>query len=132
MSKLSKFLERWIETNKTNARWLSQDSGVKQSTLHYIMRKDVQPRPDTLQKLATSMGVSPRLLLQLAGHVTEEDLEPSLVSSDDQELLGLWHRIPDGDRPLLRRIMEAAATYRARPAQDSQEATSADGQGDQG
>lgn len=52
--------------------WLSQQSGVDQSTISRIINGRVDPTPETLEALGRVLGIDPAYLMRLAGFPVNE------------------------------------------------------------
>lgn len=69
--------------------WLSQQSGVDQSTISRILNAKVDPTPETLEALARPLGVDPAYLMRLAGFPVPEGKYDPEISYIAQELTAL-------------------------------------------
>lgn len=80
---------------KYSARQLSIEAGLSPNTLYPLLNNpEVKPSPETCHKLATFFDVEPLLVLEVAGHVSAQDVagtvsefETALQRSDLQQLL---------------------------------------------
>ena len=72
MSALANVIREFIRNNDKGIHGqneLADAAGIRKSTLSYIMNKeDALPRPDTIKKLATAMGVEGVVLTALLGY----------------------------------------------------------------
>lgn len=102
-SALHEFIEQWIKARNTTWEWLFKRAGVPRSVGTRI-RQGGTPRPETLRRLAEAVGVSRRKLFELAGYVNAEDLEPTGLSEEEEQVLDLYRQLPRRDRLLLREV----------------------------
>ena len=79
---LTHFLQQWLRDRNVTQLWLAQQAGIPHSTLSALFVRGIVPRPPTLRKLATAMGVPVGQLLVLAGHITEEEYQVPILESD--------------------------------------------------
>ena len=70
---LSQFIQEWLRERRTTQLWLARQAGIPHSTLSALFHRHAVPRPETLKRLATAMGVPVGQLLVLAGHITSEE-----------------------------------------------------------
>lgn len=101
---MTKFLE-WLkaewealerrEGNRYSTRRLSMEAGLSPNTLYQLLNHpEVKPSPETCHKLAEFFSVEPLLVLELAGHVSPQEIrqatsafERALQRGDLQKLL---------------------------------------------
>lgn len=64
---------------KFSARKLSIEAGLSPNTLYQLLKHpEVTPNPETCQKLATFLGAAPLMVLELAGHVPQNEVAETL------------------------------------------------------
>ena len=80
--KLAAFIREWLDSHKTSALSLAQRAGIPHTTLSALFNHNNVPRPVTLKKIASAMGVPLAQLLVLAGHLTEEEYENPVGETD--------------------------------------------------
>ena len=76
------FLRSWLESHNMSALALAQRAGIPHTTLSALFNHGNIPRPVTLKKIATAMGVPVGKLLVLAGHLTQEEYVEPIRESD--------------------------------------------------
>ena len=76
------FLRQWLESRNMSALALAQRAGIPHTTLSALFNHGNIPRPVTLKKLATAMGVPVGKLLVLAGHLTQEEYSEPIRETD--------------------------------------------------
>ena len=86
------------------------------ANLIFDIEKRASAKIETFAKLAEALEVPLIEVFIEAGWLREE--ARSCLSEEDQEILAVYHRSPD--RPLMRRILEAAAQYEDGSVQGSQ------------
>lgn len=60
--------------------WLARESGIGQSTISRLIRGKARPNPDTLEALASALGVDSLYFMKLAGlPVATNRLDPTIV-----------------------------------------------------
>jgi transcriptional regulator with XRE-family HTH domain len=79
---LASFISQWLEGHRSSALKLAQRGGIPHTTLSALFNHGNIPRPVTLKKLATAMGVPLSELLVRAGHLSREDLETPIRPTD--------------------------------------------------
>jgi transcriptional regulator with XRE-family HTH domain len=91
-SVFSKNLLRYIERSDKTQRELARAVGVSPSTICDWTRGRAYPRMDKLQKLADYFGISKSELVE-DNYVAKET-----VSKKEQEIIDLFHKIPEEKR----------------------------------
>ncbi len=76
------FIRQWLSDRQLSALALAQRAGIPHTTLSALFNHGNVPRPATLKKLATAMGVPVGQLLVLAGHITPEEYETPIKDTD--------------------------------------------------
>ncbi len=79
---LAAFIREWLDSHKMSALSLAQRAGIPHTTLSALFNHNNVPRPVTLKKIATAMGVPLAQLLVLAGHLSEEEYEHPIGGTD--------------------------------------------------
>ena len=79
---LTPFIQAWLADRGSTQLALAQKAGAPHSTLSNLFTKGVIPRPETLKRLASAMGVPVGKLLVLAGHLTPEEYETPVQETD--------------------------------------------------
>ena len=79
---LASFIRQWLTARKLSALGLAQRAGIPHTTLSALFNHGNLPRPVTLKKLATAMGVPVAQLLVLAGHLSREEYESPIGQTD--------------------------------------------------
>jgi repressor LexA len=91
-SVFSKNLLRCIERSDKTQRELARAVGVSPSTICDWTRGRAYPRMDKLQKLADYFGISKSELVE------ENYVAKETVSKKEQEIIDLFHKIPEEKR----------------------------------
>ncbi len=96
------FLQQWLRDRNATQLWLAQRAGIAHSTLSALFVREIIPRPSTLKKLATAMGIPVGQLLVLAGHITEEEFQVPIRQPDLARLYDIgeltdeeWEQVRD-------------------------------------
>ncbi|MEX2430675.1 MAG: helix-turn-helix transcriptional regulator, partial [Dehalococcoidia bacterium] len=76
------FLKQWLRDHGSSQLALAQKAGIPHTTVGALLNHGVVPRPSTLKKIAGAMGVPVGQLLVLAGHITSEEYESPIKSTD--------------------------------------------------
>ena len=66
---------------------------------------------ETLNKLAEALEISTRQLFELVGYIDPGDVNGTVLTLDEEELLTVYRRTPEAHRSMLRRLLETAAAY---------------------
>jgi transcriptional regulator with XRE-family HTH domain len=85
--KLGAFIRLWLDDRKLSQLALAQRAGIPHTTLSALFNHGNIPRPVTLKKLATAMGVPVGELMVRAGHLSEEEFKNPV---DPKELARLY------------------------------------------
>ena len=76
------FIQGWLGQRGSSQLALAQRAGIPHATLSALFHHGNVPRPVTLKKLATAMGVPVGKLLVLAGHLTQEEYASPIRETD--------------------------------------------------
>ena len=57
-------LKRLLTARGKTVVWLAEESGIPSTTLYSIIKRDNQPKFDTVERIANAIGVNVSLLLQ--------------------------------------------------------------------
>ena len=76
------FLREWLDSHGMSALALAQRAGIPHTTLSALFNHGNIPRPVTLKKIATAMGVPVGKLLVLAGHLTQQEYVEPIRETD--------------------------------------------------
>ena len=79
---LATFIREWLDSHKLSALSLAQRAGIPHTTLSALFNHGNVPRPVTLKKIATAMGVPLGQLLVLAGHLSDEEYANPIGETD--------------------------------------------------
>ena len=85
-------LSRYIERSDKSKRSLAREIGVSASTICDWTSGRAYPRMDKLQRLADCFGISK------ADLVEERNVSKESVSEKEQEIIDLFHKIPEEKR----------------------------------
>ena len=107
---LTRFIRAWIADRKLSALALAQRAGVPHTTLSALFNHGNVPRPVTLKKLATAMGVPVGQLLVLAGHLTEQEYEQPVGDTD----LARLYEVGDLDGDEWEQVLDFARYVRSK------------------
>ena len=81
-NQLVEFIRGWLKERNSSQLALAQRAGIPHTTVGALLNHGVMPRPSTLKKIASAMGVPVGRLLVLAGHITPEDYETPIKQTD--------------------------------------------------
>ena len=76
------FIKGWLRDRGSSQLALAKRAGIPHTTLSALSNHGNIPRPSTLKKLATAMGVPLGELLVRAGHLTQEEYETPIQGAD--------------------------------------------------
>lgn len=115
MSALANVIREFIEHNDKGIRGqneLADTAGIRRSTLSNIVNKEnVNPRPETIRKLAAAMGVDGVVLTALLGYPVQAESEPDgkfvLLAHQLEAFPWLVRRLDDFLKLSERRFLEA-------------------------
>jgi CheY-like chemotaxis protein/lambda repressor-like predicted transcriptional regulator len=120
---MSNFVD-WLKTEwtalerktgqKFSARQLSIEAGLSPNTLYPLLKyRDIKPSVETCRKLAGFFGVEPLLVLEVAGHVSVQDVtaaasefEEALQRSDLQKLLLTAQELSPAELQLVQQLVD--------------------------
>ena len=99
---LASFIRQWLDARDSSQLALAQRAGIPHTTLSALFNHGNVPRPVTLRKLATAMGVPLSKLLVLAGHLSAEECESPIGETELARLYEVgdlsgeeWERVLD-------------------------------------
>lgn len=120
---MSNFID-WLKTEwlalerntgqKFSARQLSIEAGLSPNTLYPLLKHaDIKPSLETCRKLASFFKVEPLLVLEVAGHVSVQDVteaasefEAALQRSDLQKLLLSAQQLAPAELQLVQQLVD--------------------------
>ena len=91
-------IKRLLEQRSWSIYRLGKESGLSQSTLSHVFRKDSEPTFSTLETICKTLGIS------LGEFFSDGELVP--LSIEQRELLDKWAELSDVQRQLLLGIIE--------------------------
>jgi len=133
---MSNFVD-WLKTEwaaleqrqgkKYSARQLSIETGLSPNTLYPLLKNpEVKPSPETCHKLATFFNVEPLLVLEVAGHVSAQDVtgtasefNSALKRSDLQQLLFTAQELSPTEVQLVQQLVDRLRVKRQEEATQS-------------
>jgi len=83
VSELGDEIKRIREERGISQRTLARKAGVSNTTLAYIEAGETNPRPDTLEKIATALNISYEELLIKAGYLSPDNKENKVPEPSD-------------------------------------------------
>ena len=107
---LTKFIRAWIADRKLSALGLAKRAGIPHTTLSALFNHGNVPRPVTLKKLATAMGMPVGQLLVLAGHITQQEYEQPVGDID----LARLYEVGDLDGDEWQQVLDFARYVRSK------------------
>lgn len=114
---LIKYLQEWLERNEVAPVDLARRAGLASPSLYDILNGNTQnPKPITLQKLATAMGEAPETLYERAG-IAITDVRPR--SERVRRMVALLDDLPESDQDAL--LIYAKALVEDRKKRERQE-----------
>jgi transcriptional regulator with XRE-family HTH domain len=107
---LASFIRGWIDDRGTSALALAQRAGIPHTTLSALFNHGNVPRPVTLKKLATAMGVPPGQLMVHAGHITQAEYDTPIGGSE----LARLYEVGDLTPPEWEQVLDFARYVRSK------------------
>ncbi|MBA7518540.1 hypothetical protein ES705_10611 [subsurface metagenome] len=110
---LSDFLVKQCRERKISLRRLSMNSGLSPGTVHSIIKREYQPTPFSLNRLADYLGVKRQYLWQLAGLLQDMDYDPETAFGDPRLRFHFAQadKLPEPARNLIISIIAAIIAY---------------------
>lgn len=97
----SRNLKRYIENSGKTQKEIAKDIGVSTGTFCDWTRGRLYPRMDKVQKLADYFGIKKSELVEDVNIVKES------VSNKEQEVLDLFHKVPEEKREFVLSLIRA-------------------------
>lgn len=98
----SRNLKRYIEKSGRSQREIAEEIGVGQSTFTDWVKGRIYPRMDKVEKLANYFGIKKSDLVE------DVNFGKSEISDKEQEILDLFHKVPDEKKEFLLKMIQAA------------------------
>lgn len=98
----SRNLRRYIEKSGRTQKEIAEEVGVGQSTFTDWVKGRIYPRMDKVEKLANYFGI------QKSDLVEDVNFGKSEISDKEQEILDLFHKVPDEKKEFLLKMIQAA------------------------
>lgn len=92
------FIEAELERRNWSARHLSIQAGLSHNYVRMLIRLRLQPEPETIEKLASALRVSPQYLAQLAGYPVQSETPPvegEPLPPSIQEVVAIMRAYPE-------------------------------------
>ncbi len=97
----SRNLKRYIDKSGRTQKEIAEEIGVGQSTFTDWVKGRIYPRMDKVEKLANYFGISKSDLVE------DVNVGKETVSNKEQQILDLFHKIPDGNKELAIKMLQA-------------------------
>jgi repressor LexA len=97
----SRNLKRYIDKSGRTQKEIAEEIGVGQSTFSDWVKGRIYPRMDKVEKLANYFGI------QKSDLVEDINIGKETVSNKEQQVLDLFHKIPDGNKELAIKMLQA-------------------------
>jgi repressor LexA len=97
----SRNLKRYIDKSGRTQKEIAEEIGVGQSTFSDWVKGRIYPRMDKVEKLANYFGI------QKSDLVEDINIGKETVSNKEQQVLDLFHKIPDGSKELAIKMLQA-------------------------
>ncbi len=97
----SRNLKRYIDKSGRTQKEIAEEIGVGQSTFTDWVKGRIYPRMDKVEKLANYFGI------QKSDLVEDVNVGKETVSNKEQQILDLFHKIPDGNKELAIKMLQA-------------------------
>jgi len=115
-SALHEFVEKWLKEHNLTWEAVLLRGGLNKS-IGTDLRKGSTPRPDTLRKLADSMGLPRRRLFELAGYLEPTDApeDTARISDPDLRLFfrgGGWDQLTADEHAIIKDAISLAQRHR--------------------
>ena len=95
--KVTERIEQLMKQRGWTAYRLSKESGLSQSTLAHVFRRDSEPTISTLETICGAFGIT------LSQFFAEGDFVA--LTSEQREILDVWATLNDEQRELVRSMM---------------------------
>ena len=95
--KVTERIEQLMKQRGWTAYRLSKESGLSQSTLAHVFRRDSEPTISTLETICGAFGIT------LSQFFAEGDFVA--LTSEQKEILDVWATLNDEQRELVRSMM---------------------------
>jgi transcriptional regulator with XRE-family HTH domain len=79
---LVQFVKQWLRDHGYSQLALAQKAGIPHTTIGALLNHGVVPRPTTLKKIGGVMGVPVGRLMVLAGHISQDEYDNPIRSTD--------------------------------------------------
>lgn len=97
----SRNLKRYIDKSGRTQKEIAEEIGVGQSTFTDWVKGRIYPRMDKVEKLANYFGIKKSDLVE------DVNIGKETVSNKEQLVLDLFHKIPDGNKELAIKMLQA-------------------------
>lgn len=97
----SRNLKRYIDKSGRTQKEIAEEIGVGQSTFTDWVKGRIYPRMDKVEKLANYFGIKKSDLVE------DVNVGKETVSNKEQLVLDLFHKIPDGNKELAIKMLQA-------------------------
>jgi transcriptional regulator with XRE-family HTH domain len=98
----SRNLRRYIDQSGKTQKEIAKALGVGQSTFCDWVKGRIYPRMDKVQLLAEYFGI------KMSDLVENENIRTETVSDKEQQILDLFHKVPDEKKDFLIKMLQAA------------------------